>query len=194
VVTLALVWRSRFGPARVSAALAVTAVVAGWAAAQEPRVLPGLTVSQAAADRSTLIATIVGVAVGAVVLIPSLAVLYSLVLRGRLDTGPAAMDAGPDAGEPRGGRDAGWIPSASPAARAARVRLAAPFAVATLVAGAGLLVFADPAWAHGLGAVALIACAVTVFALASGPAGELPEAGHRPANRAAGRICAARRW
>jgi hypothetical protein len=36
------------------------------------------------------------------------------------------------------------------------------------VAGTGLLVFADPAWAHGLGAVALIACAVTVFALASG--------------------------
>ena len=48
--------------------------------------LPGLTVAEAAAGRSTLIATIVGVAVGAVVLVPSLAVLYSLVLRGRLDT------------------------------------------------------------------------------------------------------------
>jgi hypothetical protein len=45
--------------------------------------------------------------------------------------------------------------------------------VATLVAGTGLLVFADPAWAHAVGAVALIACAVTVFALASGPPGEL---------------------
>jgi hypothetical protein len=45
---------------------------------------------------------------------------------------------------------------------------------AALMAGTGLLVFADPAWAHGLGAVALIACAVTVFALASRPAGELP--------------------
>jgi cytochrome bd-type quinol oxidase subunit 2 len=47
----------------------------------------------------------------------------------------------------------------------------------TLVAGAGLLVFADPAWAHAIGAAALIACAVTVFGLASRPAGELPEAG-----------------
>jgi cytochrome bd ubiquinol oxidase subunit II len=171
VLTMTLVWRSRFSPARASAALAVAAVVAGWAAAQEPRVLPGLTVSQAAAGRSTLIATIVGVAVGAVFLIPSLAVLYSLVLRGRLDAGPdVGPDAGPeDAGEPHGGRDAGWIPSASPAARGAQVWLAAPFAVATLVAGAGLLVFADPAWAHGLGAVSLIACAVTVFALAAGP-------------------------
>jgi hypothetical protein len=47
------------------------------------------------------------------------------------------------------------------------------FAVVTLVAGTGLLVFADPAWTHGLGAAALIACAVTVFALASAPAAEL---------------------
>ena len=43
----------------------------------------------------------------------------------------------------------------------------------TLVAGIGLLVFAEPAWANGLGAVALIACAVTVFALASRPTTEL---------------------
>jgi cytochrome d ubiquinol oxidase subunit II len=160
-VTLILVWRGRFGPARASAALAVAAVIAGWAAAQEPRLLPGLTVSQAAAGRATLIATIVGVAVGAVVLVPSLALLYTLVLRGRLDTG--AVAAGPVAGR---------IPVAAGAARAARgsgVRLAAPFAVATLAAGVGLLVFADPAWAHGIGALSLLACAVTVFALAAGP-------------------------
>jgi hypothetical protein len=61
---------------------------------------------------------------------------------------------------------------AAGAARAARgsgVRLAAPFAVATLAAGVGLLVFADPAWAHGIGALSLLACAVTVFALVAGP-------------------------
>ena len=51
----------------------------------------------------------------------------------------------------------------------ARVRLGGAFAVVTLVAGAGLLVFADPAWAHAIGALALVACAVTVFALASSP-------------------------
>src|SRR6185312_11101228 len=181
VVTMVLVFAGRFGPARASAALAVAAVIAGWAAAQAPYVLPGLTVAEAAAGRSTLIATIVGVAVGAVVLVPSLAVLYSLVLRGRLDTA-VVSDAGAAA--------SGEVPRAA-GRRSPRVSLAAGFAVVTLVAGIGLLVFAEPAWANGLGAVALIACAVTVFALASRPTTELAgrqaeslehaagEAGHR---------------
>jgi cytochrome d ubiquinol oxidase subunit II len=160
VVTMVLVLAGRFGPARASAALAVAAVIAGWAAAQSPLVLPGLTVAQAAAGRSTLIATIVAVAAGAVVLVPSLAVLYSLVLRGRLDTAVGEPTA---SGEVRPGAAGGRSP------RSSRVPLAAAFAIVTLVAGAGLLVFADPAWAHAIGAVALIACAVTVFALASGP-------------------------
>lgn len=42
----------------------------------------------------------------------------------------------------------------------------------SLVAGVGLLVFADPGWAHGLGVLSLLACAVTVFALAAGPTEE----------------------
>jgi cytochrome bd ubiquinol oxidase subunit II len=169
VVTMVLVWFGRFGPARASAALAVAAVIAGWAAAQAPEVLPGLTVAEAAAGRSTLIATIVAVAAGAVVLVPSLAVLYSLVLRGRLDTAVVSDSAAaaPASGAVRPG-----------AAGSRRVPLAAGFAVATLVAGTGLLVFADPAWAHAIGAVALISCAVTVFALASAPTQELAEAGH----------------
>jgi hypothetical protein len=43
--------------------------------------------------------------------------------------------------------------------------------VVTLVVGAGLLVFASPAWAQVLGAAALVACAVTVFALSAVPPG-----------------------
>jgi len=167
VVTMVLVFTGRFGPARASAALAVAAVIAGWAAAQSPFVLPGLTVAGAAAGRSTLIATIVGVAVGAVVLVPSLAVLYSLVLRGRLDTADDAAVVA-DAGV----AGSGEVPRAA-GRRSPRVSLAAAFAVVTLAAGTGLLVFAEAAWANGLGAVALIACAVTVFALASRPAAEL---------------------
>ena len=178
VVTVILVWRGGFGLARASAALAVAAVIAGWADAQAPYVLPGLTVAAAAAGRSTLIATIVGVAVGAVVLVPSLAALYSLVLRGRLDTAEAPDDgAAADGGAAVGGGAAADGSAAVPGgagrraqAGAPRDRLAGAFAVAALVAGTGLLVFADPAWAHGLGAVALIACAVTVFALAARPA------------------------
>ncbi|MGD0245332.1 MAG: cytochrome d ubiquinol oxidase subunit II [Streptosporangiaceae bacterium] len=163
VVTMVLVWFLRFGWARASAALAVAAVIAGWAAAQEPRVLPGLTVSQAAAGRQTLIATIVAVGVGAVVLVPSLGLLYSLVLRGRLDTVEASGAA--EAGEAVGPG------GAAVAGGAGRARLGAGFAVVMLVAGAGLLVFAPPAWAQVLGAAALVACAITVFALSASPPG-----------------------
>jgi cytochrome d ubiquinol oxidase subunit II len=135
-------------------------------------VLPGLTIGQAAAGRATLIATIVGVAVGAAVLVPSLALLYSLVLRGRLDTAVAgtavagtavagtgaAVDVVTEAGEPARAR--------RPDGRGAPSRLSVAIAVASLVIGAGLLVFAGPAWAHGVGAVFLLACAVTVFGMA----------------------------
>ena len=154
VTTLVLVWRSFFSLARASAALAVAAVIAGWAAAQEPYVLPGLTVRAAAADRATLIATIIGVAVGAAVLVPSLGLLYTLVLRGHLDAAVPPEPAGPGA------------------ARAAGVhgtRLAWTFAAATLVAGVGLMIFAGPVWAIGIGALALLACAVTVFTLTATP-------------------------
>jgi cytochrome d ubiquinol oxidase subunit II len=187
VVTMVLVWRGFFGAARASAALAVAAVIAGWAAAQEPRVLPGLTVQEAAAGRETLIATIVAVAVGAVVLVPSLGLLYSLVLRGRLDVpetvnepdsavspeGTGTLEAAGSARAARGGGEA----QSRAGSGMARGRLGGAFAVVTLVAGAGLLVFADPAWAHAIGAVALIACAVTVFTLASSPPAESPREG-----------------
>ena len=48
--TMALVSRSRFEPARYTAAVAVAAIVVGWGAAQSPTFLPGLTVEQAAAE------------------------------------------------------------------------------------------------------------------------------------------------
>lgn len=50
----------------------------------------GLTIDQAAAGRATLLALIVSLAIGAVILVPSLALLFSLVLRGRFDEAPAA--------------------------------------------------------------------------------------------------------
>jgi cytochrome d ubiquinol oxidase subunit II len=84
--TLALVWSERYGPARATAAAAVACVTVGWAFAQSPDILPGeLTLEQAAAGDATLAALLVSVAVGLLVLVPSLAILYRLVLRGRLD-------------------------------------------------------------------------------------------------------------
>jgi cytochrome d ubiquinol oxidase subunit II len=93
IVTLALVWRGRFGPARVGAAAAVACVTVGWAFAQSPYLLPNeLTLEQAAASDATLTAVLISVAIGAVVLVPSLYLLYSLVLRGRLDQGYEPLD------------------------------------------------------------------------------------------------------
>jgi cytochrome bd ubiquinol oxidase subunit II len=101
LATLALCWRSLFGLARLTAALAVAAVVVGWAAAQAPRFLPGMTVAQAAAGRSTLVALVIAVACGSAILLPALALLFSLFLRGRLDTpeshAPGEASAAPGA-------------------------------------------------------------------------------------------------
>jgi cytochrome d ubiquinol oxidase subunit II len=50
VSTLVLVWTERYGLARVTSALAVVAIVVGWALAQDPYLLPpSLTLDQAAA-------------------------------------------------------------------------------------------------------------------------------------------------
>jgi cytochrome d ubiquinol oxidase subunit II len=86
--TMLFVARRRLGPARWSAAVAVGTIVAGWALAQQPQLLPGLTVEQAAADDATIVALLVSIAAGSVILIPSLALLFALVLRGRFDERP----------------------------------------------------------------------------------------------------------
>jgi cytochrome bd ubiquinol oxidase subunit II len=92
LATLELVRRARFEAARYLASAAVAAIVVGWALAQRPELLPGLTVEEAAADRTALIATIVGVALGTVILMPSLALLFGLVLHGRFDPERAGAD------------------------------------------------------------------------------------------------------
>jgi len=94
-VTLALVRAERYEPARVSAALAVAAIVAGWGIAQSPDILPGLTVHAAAASHSTLVALLISIAAGLVVLVPSLVLLFGLVLRGRFDEAPLAVEEQP---------------------------------------------------------------------------------------------------
>jgi cytochrome d ubiquinol oxidase subunit II len=158
LTTLVLVHRSRFGPARISAALAVTAIIAGWAAAQEPVFLPGLTIDKAAAGRSTLLSTIVVVAAGSLVLVPSLALLYSLFLRGRFDRSAAVEPVGPK------------LEAVAPSRRAAAGALAA----VTGLVGSGLLVFAEAGWVNVLAVACLVACAVLVFLLTSTPPDEGP--------------------
>ena len=141
LTTLVLVFRGRFEPARASAAIAVAAIVGGWALAQRPRFLPGLTIEEAAASRSALVAVIVGVAIGAVVLVPSLVLLFSLFLRGRFD--PHAVAPAP--------------PSPAPPRRAALHPRLAAAAFACFAVGAVLTFVFETAWAHVVGITGLLA-------------------------------------
>ncbi|MBF6619188.1 MAG: cytochrome d ubiquinol oxidase subunit II [Patulibacter sp.] len=94
LATLALVATTeRFGWARLTAAAAVVGLVAAWGAAQEPALLPGaLTIDQAAAGDATLRAVLISTAIAVVVLTPSLALLFRLVLTGRLDQEYVPLD------------------------------------------------------------------------------------------------------
>jgi cytochrome d ubiquinol oxidase subunit II len=93
IVTLAMVWVERYGPARLSAALAVVAIVVGWALAQAPYLLPGqLTLQQAAAPDAVLAVVLISMAVGMLILGPSLWLLYRFTLQGRLDQAYEPLD------------------------------------------------------------------------------------------------------
>ena len=86
VATLAMIWTRRFGPARLGSAVAVGSVLAAMALAVEPDFLPGeLSLEDAAAGDPTLLATLISVAVGLCLILPSLAWLFRLVLKGRFD-------------------------------------------------------------------------------------------------------------
>ena len=154
--TAVLVARRRPEPARWSAAVAVGAIVAGWALAQRPELLPGLTVEQAAAGDATIVALLISLAAGAVILIPSLVLLYSLVLRGRFD-------------EP--------VPAAAveaPAAAARRPRLGVAAAVGTIL-GAPLMFFSDGGAILALGVVLLVCGAAAAAALLVGQVTRTPQ-------------------
>lgn len=89
LATIALLLARRLGAARLAGAASVAAVVWGWAVAQAPDLLPGaLSVADGAASRATLIAVLVSSGLGMLVLAPSLAYLFRLVLAGRLDKDP----------------------------------------------------------------------------------------------------------
>jgi cytochrome d ubiquinol oxidase subunit II len=149
IATLALVRSRRFEAARYSAGVAVAATIAGWAFAQQPTVLPGLTIEAAAADDATLVATVIGLVVGLAVVLPSLFVLFRLVLRGRFD--PAV----------------GLGTHAAPETRAPirAVRGVRGATAACLLAGVALMLFGGDL-AGPIGALALLAfCVLGTVAL-----------------------------
>ncbi|MEX1143035.1 MAG: cytochrome d ubiquinol oxidase subunit II [Thermoleophilaceae bacterium] len=141
VATLALVAARRFEPARYSAGAAVAAIIAGWGIAQQPRFLPGLTIEEAAASDATIVAVLIGFAVGLLLLVPSLAYLFRLVLTGRFDPAaplrPSEHEGPPAAAERARGRPLPY-PSATVAAAVTAVGAAVTFAFDDLIRGAGV--------------------------------------------------------
>lgn len=91
VLTLVLVWRESSNWPRFTAAFTVGAVVAGWGFAQSPYLLPPgasgstLTADQALGSTTTAWALVVSVAVGMLVLVPSLYWLFKLTLAGTIE-------------------------------------------------------------------------------------------------------------
>jgi cytochrome d ubiquinol oxidase subunit II len=86
--SLIMLARGRTRGIRVAAAGAVTAIVWGWGLAQLPAILPGsLTIDAAAAPAGTLDALIVISIAAAVTIVPSLALLFILDSRSRLEAG-----------------------------------------------------------------------------------------------------------
>jgi cytochrome d ubiquinol oxidase subunit II len=86
--SLVLLARGATRGIRVVAAAAVTAIVWGWGWAQFPAILPGsLSIAGAAAPPGTLSALIVIAIAAALTIGPSLAALFILVDRSRLETG-----------------------------------------------------------------------------------------------------------
>ena len=145
VTTLALVWTRRFDAARYGAAVAVAAIIAGWALARWPTILPGLTVSDGAAGHDTLVWIVVSVLVGGAIVFPSLGILFRLALTGRF----RAEERTPF--EPTRGRRSF---KSGPLTRAS---------VAFLIAGLGLLTLADAAWEHAIGVLCLLGFMVVAF-------------------------------
>jgi cytochrome d ubiquinol oxidase subunit II len=144
---LALVATRRYGPARPFSVVAVAAIIAGWALAQRPEFLPGLTISQAAAGRATLVATLVGLAVGSLILFPSLGILFRMVLQGTF-----SAEVTPQLPVATG------LVFSDPRRRASLV-------VVALVVGALVLVVGDAAWSIAIGASLLLVAGAGGFVL-----------------------------
>jgi cytochrome d ubiquinol oxidase subunit II len=82
VAAVVLLLRRRYWPARVASVLAVVAILWGWAVGQYPFMLAGeITIQQAAANPATLRAVLVSLAVGGLLVVPSLILLYAMFQR-----------------------------------------------------------------------------------------------------------------
>jgi cytochrome d ubiquinol oxidase subunit II len=77
VASLVLLWRRAYLAVRLTAALAVVGLLGGWGVGQYPALLPGVPLDEAAATEAVLAASLGALAVGALLLVPSLWWLYA---------------------------------------------------------------------------------------------------------------------
>jgi cytochrome d ubiquinol oxidase subunit II len=95
IAVLVLLWRGGRRGARPLAVIAVVAVVWGWGVAQHPYVLPPtLTIDQAAAPDSMLTAILIWFGVAGLLVIPSIALLYTLAQKSVVEEGSAPSAQG----------------------------------------------------------------------------------------------------
>jgi cytochrome d ubiquinol oxidase subunit II len=81
IVSIVLLVFHAYLAVRVFAALSVASVLWAWGLGQYPDMLPGITVTDAAAPHTVVVTTLGALGVGAVLLIPSLAWLFRLAQR-----------------------------------------------------------------------------------------------------------------
>jgi cytochrome d ubiquinol oxidase subunit II len=179
LATFGLVVARRYEPARYGGALAVAAIVVGWALAQQPVLLPGLTIHQAAASHDTLVAIVIAVVAGGLLVFPSMALLFRLTLGGELRAGHAPP-VGAAEQEPAVTASTGRMPPARALLDASAQGLLTRAALACLLVGIGFLTVLEPGWAHAIGVAALALFIVLGFLAA------LPQEVLRPASGAAG--------
>jgi cytochrome d ubiquinol oxidase subunit II len=85
VAAIGALWSERYALARVLAVLQVTLVVLGWGFSQYPYLVePDLTIHNAAAPPAVLRVILIALAIGAIVLLPSLLFLFRLFKTSRL--------------------------------------------------------------------------------------------------------------
>jgi cytochrome d ubiquinol oxidase subunit II len=124
-------------------------VIAAWAIARNPVLLPGLTIDQAAAGHDALVTVIVAVIAGGIILFPALALLFTITLRRRSRPMPGSLTA------------AGATATGTPL----HVSPTAPrLAVALFIVGLGMLNAANAGWCHIIGVIALVGFVVAGFA------------------------------
>lgn len=97
LASLVLLWRRAYLAVRITAALAVLGLLWGWGWGQYPELLPGTDLETAAATDAVLAATLVSLAIGALLLLPSLWWLYATSQREHPQAPNPAAPADPDA-------------------------------------------------------------------------------------------------